>query len=712
MATFLEIPRLRSRSVLEQPPPLTQLNTAPPAAPGARAGEALQAVSGIAAEALRQKTQDVLSAAGLAVADARARWTTELSTRMEKAPLGAPDFTATYLSDLDNESSQLIAAQPTRQAKDYVTLTLTNLKAGLADDARRFETESRTRRITTEQGEAFERSTTYLRQRPGEYESLLEVHRAHLEVSGLSAEEQDAIQRSGTRQLALAAVAGLIERDPAAIMKGLSALPGESGVPAIEALSAADREAVRTEAESRFEGNEAGRILTVYRADFRAGARALTALEASGLPLERQDGIRRKVSAGVGLLRDERRQVAVDELAAAERAVTSGTDMSSTLGRLDNLYRRGALSPAEYADLQDRTYRAARTLAEDNAVTGEIANAIASGVPLDPSSERHRDFLDRAFTTDAGSAAPGSSPWQALALTYASQTRLLPRPAGAWLRQAARSPDATVAVTASQFYGALETTSPEAAGNLDTDTKAFLGVLGGMLSAGAEPKAAFETARANVYDTRRDVVEGRRQQYTAEAKANAGALDAFIDADFDTAFSAQPGASTGLRADFDSQAGAYFEKTGDIALARELAWRDLRRIYGASSVNGDPIITAFPVERFGVTAEEVRREIGPDALLVPDSLTLRLVQDALTGKPVMPSYRLVTKEGDLVTGADGVPLRYTLPGGEELTRRIEERQKAAAAETEASVERVRERRRLLREAEELNREPSRLIPRP
>lgn len=47
-------------------------------------------------------------------------------------------------------------------------------------------------------------------------------------------------------------------------------------------------------------------------------------------------------------------------------------------------------------------------------------------------------------------------------------------------------------------------------------------------------------------------------------------------------------------------------------------------------------------------------------LVVPDALTLRYVSDALDGHTVQPTYKLVTKSGDLVLDADGIPLRYAL----------------------------------------------------
>ena len=234
-----------------------------------------------------------------------------------------------------------------------------------------------------------------------------------------------------------------------------------------------------------------------------------------------------------------------------------------------------------------------------------------------------------------------------------------------------------------------------------------------MIEAGAAPEKAFETARANVFETRRDVLELRIDAYREHAKGNDAALGDLIDRDFDTAWTAQPEASVFLKADFDRQSAAYFAKTGDIGLARDLAWKDLRRVYGTTEVNGSPMLSAFPVEHFGITPEDVRRDVdaflkstgqkvnAEDVLVVPDGLTLRAVNDALTGKPVMPSYRLVTKSGDLVLGPDGVPQRFTLPGGEELTKRVKAEQAEREREAQAAVQAARELRE--RRAQQLDR---------
>jgi hypothetical protein len=558
------------------------------------------------------------------------------------------------------------------------------------------------RRLTVDRGKVLADSAADRQAQSGDWSAVHEVYGRALESGLLSTTEyQDRIGKS-----AALVVKALAQREPLKILEALHAEPGSSGIGAIEALTGEQRERLRGVVEGLVEDEQSQSILAVFRHDAREGARVLAGLESSELDPALLDGIRRKVQSGVSLLREERVAANVDQLVAVERGISSGADLERTAGSLESLYRDGVLSPTQYASQLDRAYATAQRVSVESAGAREITAAIRDGLPLDPGNAKHRAFLDTAFRDDVGTARPGSERWQATALAYASRVRLLPPVVGSWLRSAARSPDVNVAQVAASFYGSLEQTSPEAAGGVDPDARAFLGSFSGMLAAGAIPGRAFETARANVYEARRDVLDQRKDQYRSEVKGNAAALDNYIDRDFDTLFSAQPGASVALGADFERQTAQYYSKTGDVALARDLAWKDLKRVYGPSKINGDAMVMPFPPERFGVSPGEVHAELAQalgaeraaGVLVVPDGLTLRLVNDALTGKPVMPSYRLVTPDGDLLTDSQGVPLRYTLPGGDVLTERVQAASRKAEAEAAANVERVRRRRDLLERA--------------
>lgn len=466
---------------------------------------------------------------------------------------------------------------------------------------------------------------------------------------------------------------------------------------------------------------QANRVLSAY-AGFgpEGGADAMAELAKSGLPPDQLSDIYAEVQQGVNRLRNQKQEEFADTLNTLNRRIASDTANIGDLQTVENLWRQNALSPTERASLSGRVEAAFKQGAVDQATALEVRNALATGIPLDPQNDKQRKALDAAFKADAGDAPVGSAPWQALAAAYATRTRMLPNQATSWVRSAIRSPDPAVAGPAVQFLGAVEAGSPDAASGFDKDTKAFAGMASSMIDAGTPPAQAIETARETVFNIKPPIIELRKKLYStkqdgAEAlvKSNPGALNTYIDRDFDTAFSRQPVPTASLQADFDSQAQNYYLKTGDIDLARELAWRDLKRVYGPSEVNGGKQVMALPPERFGVKPEDIRADIGafltdnpqPDGstadevIVVPDSLTLRDVNSVMDGQPVSPTYKLITKTGDLVTDKNGVPLRYALPAGDELAAKIAEAQAKAAADAQKQVDDARAEREARRERE-------------
>lgn len=321
-------------------------------------------------------------------------------------------------------------------------------------------------------------------------------------------------------------------------------------------------------------------------------------------------------------------------------------------------------------------------------------------------------FSTEIFPKDA---PPGSTEWQQAALLATNKYRQLPLQASKWIDGAMRSSDPNVTAQAATLFDAVNNLEG-AYSNVSTESKTKAAMVSSMLNAGADPERAVQAATDAM-----KVPEAVRAQRNVEFKktiqpANKGALNGYIDRDYDPGLLvAQPGAAAkalaggaALQADFDRQVASYYQSTGDADIARELAWSDLRRVYGPTRVNGENVMTAFPVERFGITPDEVRKEIGAalaafpqsdgtgadDVTLVADGDTYRQVNAAMSGKRVQPSYRLVTKTGDLVRNSKGTPLRYTLPDQQQLLQRYQEDQVRAAAEGEVAIKEARADREL------------------
>jgi hypothetical protein len=434
---------------------------------------------------------------------------------------------------------------------------------------------------------------------------------------------------------------------------------------------------------------------------------------------ELRANIRASVGAQVSQLRFQRRQERAHDLETVERAIATGTAGPGTERLVDSLHASGAYSAEDRANTLAQIDASHLQAAKANAGAAEISRALAAGLPLDPKDADQRKALDSYFTAGTLDTPLGSEPWRAAALTIANKTRMLPDSALAWTRMALRSPSADLASTAAQFYGATAVAAPDAVSGFDDDTKTFAAMVNGMIEAGAAPKAAVEVARANVFDVQPATRDARKHAWSGAGKLSlrdqsATALDAFIDRDFDSGLFADQPAATDPRVAraagalqilpaFTAQTDRYFQKSGDITLAREQAWADVRRVYGVSEVNGTPQMFAFPPEQFGVTPTVVRADVeaflkaaaqpdgstAEDVVLVPDGQTLRLVGDALTGQVVRPSYLLVGKSGTPVIGLDGVRKRYTIPSSEEISKRIRAAQASAVDLAKAQRDKVR-----------------------
>jgi hypothetical protein len=541
-----------------------------------------------------------------------------------------------------------------------------------------------------------------------------------------------------------------------------------------------------------------------------AGAAALAKVSKSGLPADIQRDIYSAVNTDTSRLRETVQQTHAADLASLYTKIATNTAGEDALTAIDLLWQKGAFTPTEYASLVSRTEESQIRGATERAAAAQIRGALETGMPVDATNSIVKKALNDQFAQDVVNVPVGSESWQAAAAAYATRTRALPESAVSWSRASMRSPDASVVAKAAQFLGGVDATAGDAMSAVDPQTKAMASMVNSMISAGTQPETAVQMARDRIIDANPAVVKARAQAYTDGGKnslaaGSSNALASFIDRDFDTWLTSQPAATQALDVDFRDLSERYFVRTGDISLARDLAWKDLTRVYGESRVNGTPQLIAFPPERFGVKPEDVRRDIqsfltgrvepiapadliengnidlhsrpvvknadgsistvrsisigtdrgevliptvsddgrvisdedaiaqyrksgkhlgifkttaaatayastlhqqqaeeyvdggnpqldgstADDIMLVPDALTLRQVNGALDGQSSLPSYRLVTKTGDLVVDQKGRPKRYTLPGGDELATRIKEKQAEAEGEAQRSIDAAR-----------------------
>lgn len=636
-----------------------------------------------------------------------------ITDEANQAQPGAAEFTASALKKFDTLASQMAnesSASAWRlnrgKVRKFIEQRTLQTRARFEGKAKAFEaTETKRHRTSLFEASAA-RVQTILEADPERWREVGAEQLAALADAPMLPAERQRLRALVHASVTEGAVRGWMKRDPRAMLAELDNPASENAL--VRELSPDARDRVRKATEGQIVERESSSILGAYeQVGADAGRAALADISSSDLPPLLRDEVRNKVNAGVARLRDQRRQEHAEVLVDVETTIANDSAGHVTASRVEDLFDIGALSPQQYATYMGRIEASTVARAKQDASAAEFSAALQSGLPLDPRNSEHRKALSRAFAQDTQGAGAGSPDWQAAAGAYAARTRMLPDQALAWTRQTTRSPDPRIAAAGAQFYGAVAAAAPDAVGEIDADTKAFASTVNAMIEAGTDPARAVETARANVFDLKPELIERRRTEYTQHAKQSDTVLNQLIDHEFDPGlFASPPSATAGLKADFVSQSERYYQKTGDIVLARQLAWADLKRVYGPSQVNGAGYMMAFPPERFGVPPEEIRADIGnflkgnpqadgagaADVFVVPDAITLRQVNDALDGRPVQPSYKLITASGDLVLDRHGVPKRYTVPSGEELAARFKAAEVKAAADAQAMVNEARQRR--------------------
>lgn len=498
------------------------------------------------------------------------------------------------------------------------------------------------------------------------------------------------------------------------------ALSGESAIRVERALTQA-RDRLEAKAKQAIVNRYAATIMSEYTsAGPEAGAAELAKLAKSKLPPDVQRAVYTAVNADQSRLREVVQQENAAGLADLYTRIANNTAGNEANVEADLLWQKGAFTPTEYASLIGRIENSQLQGAIDGAASLQVRQALETGMPIDPANPKVSKALNAAFAQDVLNLKVGSEPWQAAAAAYATRTRALPEQAESWVRASLRSPDAAVAARAAQFMGGVDATAPDALSRFDPTTKSLAAMMNSMISAGTDPQKAIEAVRERVLDTNPAIMKSRTEQFSAGGKNSLAAtapsaLKSFVDRDFDTVFSSEPAVTEALAVDFKGQFEKYFVRTGDAETARELAWSDLKRVYGPTRVNGSLQMMALPPERFGISPEDVKKTVSAfiganpqadgssadEVVLVPDGLTLREVTNMLDGAQVMPTYGLVTKTGDKALNSAGIPQRYTLPAADDLAKRIAEGQAKAAAEAQQSIDQARADRAARRQREQL-----------
>jgi hypothetical protein len=453
-------------------------------------------------------------------------------------------------------------------------------------------------------------------------------------------------------------------------------------------------------------------LVATARGDVEAADDMLMELEArEDLTLEEKTAIRGAYREQSELLRFERTRAHMDELANLSRRLAGG-EFSGIRAEAGRLYRRGALSPAEYEQYVAAAERnrqaeiekdADKEAVEATMTLGEMAGSTG----LDPGNTDHQKAAEQYFADQVtqGGMKPGDQRFRETALALTQRLNILPKSAESWARVALLSNDPLVAAQAADFMDRVHQAKPNAyAWNEEPKLTALAATLQDNMAAGVDPVQAYELARKTTWDMKDSERAVREQRYKDLVKKdpNVNVLSEKLNQNRGFFQSDLP-VPVGAQTEYEGLVRQYYLLTDDIKQARKLAGKQVRSSWGETTVNGKPEITKYPVERMGLTPEVVRADIA--AAVEPlgmDPAKVRLVPgpstDRTKGTTWALGYTDETGMPEIVLDAKNRPLAYALPTGVGFAEAREaSRQKnlaRAKAERDAELKAEAERRAL------------------
>ena len=676
-----------------------------------------------------RKENDAAVSANSELMAARSFWMTEMQKRKESAESGAEGFTPTVLADFDKDAQERLKRAKTKRAKTVLEQQLSQVRLGVQNDSLQFEAGERLRHRSEQLNTSAKDAALVAKSNPYDFPEIAAAQKMAIDNSGLDAASRAELWVKSKSDIAVSAVLGMISSDPKGALKELS---GESGVLAVNALTKEQRAKAVEYALEANHNAEVETLFNSYRADITNGDRALAKLRArTDLSDAQKDEIASDLQQKVVDLRHERKRKYVEDMAAVEASLAADQVTETTMDKIGALYKVGALSPDEYSSYQARAVKSYVANKVEKAEASVLDEALASGYPLSPHDPTQVKALNSKFKQAVAGEPLGSPAWQTAAMALGKTYKLLPERANDWLNQSSRSPDWKIVAQGAKFYGAMKADAPETVSQVHKDTLAMLSVVSDMIRVGGDEKLAVDTAR-QMLTAPDGVKEARQKAYYSSGegsyiRSNASALNSFINDKVDTIGMSQPVSTDLLSSDFDKETWYHYSRIGDIEKARELAWSTLvPRAYEVSRVNGTNEMMAVPPERYGVTPEEVRKDIAgavalykpadgstaEDIRLYPTEATMYQIGSVIDGKPIEPMYALYTKTGERLKDKDGKDVVYKLPRSIELVRRIEEARKKAQEEANKKRESAVSFRDFMKENEKLLRDNPSLQPVP
>lgn len=424
---------------------------------------------------------------------------------------------------------------------------------------------------------------------------------------------------------------------------------------------------------------QANTILQGYRDDVHIGQKAFTQLEKSGLTPEQQSQVIAKVERGRNELAVERQQdpAVQRQLTALTDSIASGTATLGSLGSVESLWRRGALTDDHRLTMRDQILRSQKKVDAEQEDLAYIRDSYNSRTLLDPKDAKTQRGVNLFVAEQTIGSRPGTPGYNNVAVEAASRLGVVPSASISWARSNLLNGNPQQAAAAAQLLSSLQRAAP---GGYDEEVKdkevtAMADTVGSMTRAGTDPETAVELARENLKRSKaeRKLLDeqwnaqrspGQKWLTLDQHAVRAGLSDdAHYQAPGFHIGNTVPDIPVGMAAEYSDLTHEYFYHTnGNMDQARKLALNDLKSTWGVTQVNGQRELMKYAPERMfpNLTVEDIRHDKAQAGYGAA-----RLVESPETSVTGGRIWSLAEKDEfgawDVVRDSRGNPVRYQLP---------------------------------------------------
>lgn len=370
----------------------------------------------------------------------------------------------------------------------------------------------------------------------------------------------------------------------------------------------------------------------------------------------------------------------VGELTAVHQQLVGGDYGPAIEGHLHSLYKAGALSEEGLFGAMAQSLRN-QLGAIDHDASLKLIDDVVHGErqgPLDPKNKEQAKAVDEYFQEHLAQAGTVSDQQYAIgAAEIFRQTGILPASVQSRIRVGLMSGDPLRAATAAALADKIQKVNPEAdAFVANPKLTALSNLINDNLKTGMTAQAAYEMAvrTTDVPESVRKIRDANYRKALSTGGGNEKALQDTLDAATPGFFSHAPAAPNALKAEFNSLTHEFYDQTGDIGKARDLAAKQLRQHWGMSSINGAPELMKYPIPDALVPA--VRADLAAaakDTGYAGDPKTLRLTPNGDTdasGGRVWGVTHTDPNTGleDVLLDKNNRPVRYALPAAPDFKK--------------------------------------------